>query len=425
MPLLALTTAVVLAAGAAEPAVPAPSASAYLLAWRDEAAPARAALAPAMAPGGLPDDAEGLLVLACLELEAGHLDAAGRAAARLAAIEPKAGEGKVLLALVARRQASPREPMFEALAEAWRSAGWADLGPRGPLARLAAAAGGALPPPPQAAAFARLTPEEAFLLGGLDGPRRPVTAETRELARTGGWLEARQEKAVRLAGRPAPRPVALDVALLGLLGPGAARERVRSALSKALPDDGYFAVAAVAAAPLRRDPLVVTEVAALERAVARARLAPPRGAVHEALLKAAARLDPRLAPAWAREALPAVVPPASTLVALGARVLATRDPALRARAARALERAAATLGRDPTVDGRQVGLLLAKAAAEARGEGAEAQARLDRFEAWRQRAAAAELALHEARWPLPSLWREWRPGQELARAERLGGPFPE
>ena len=422
MPLTALTLAAAVAAGPAGPAAPG-APPPYLLAWSGDAAGARTALA--LAPGALPDDGEGLLVLGCLELEAGHLDLAERAAARLAAIEPRAGEGKVLQALVARRRASPREPTYDALAEAWKAAGRPDLGARGPLARLAAPpAGAAVPPAPSAAALAGLTPVEAFLLGGLDNPRRPVSAETARLAQTGGWLEARRAQALALAGRPPPRPVALDLALLGTVEPGAARERVRAALSKALPDNGYFAVAAVAAAPLGRDPLVITEVAALEKAVARPRLTPPRVVLHEALLAAAARLDARLAPAFAREALPTVTPPAAALVALGARVLATQDPALRARAARALGRAAATLGRDPTVEGRQIGALLARSAAEARGEGAAGQAVLDRFEAWRLQAVAAAQALREERWPLASLRREWRPEQDVARAERLAGPVP-
>jgi len=421
MSLAALTAAVAIIAGAATPA------ASYLLAWTGDAAAARAEVTAGLPPGALPEDGERLLVLGCLELEAGRLEVAGQAAARLATFEPRAGDGKVLAALVARRRASPREPMFDALAEAWKSAGRPDLGTGGALARLAGAAVplGILPPPPGADLLARLTPEEAFLLGGLDNPRRPVSAEAIRLAKEGTWLEARRARAMELARRPPPRPVALDLAVYGLVAAGPERERVRAALSRALPGNGHFATVAVAGGPLARDPLVATEVAALEKAVAAPRLMPPRGVLHEALLAAAARLDPKLAAAWAREALATVTPPANALVSLGARVLATREPALRERARRALEKAAATLAKDPTIDGRQLGVLVARSAAELRGDAAGGQARLERFEAWRVQAAAADRALAELRWPLPSLRREWKPEQEVARAERLVGPVPE
>lgn len=408
----ALTATLTAAAPAGPPAYP--------LAWRGDLDAARSALA--LQPGALPDDGEGLLVHACLELEAGRLDVAERAAARLAAIEPKAGEGKVLAALVARRRASPGERLADALAEAWKAAGRPDLQARGPLARLS---GTILPPPPAARALARLTPEEAFLLGGLDTPRRPISPEAVRLAQAGTWLDARRDKARAFAERPPPRPVALDLAVLGLLGPGRAREQVRAALAKALPEEGYFAVAAVAGPPMDRGPLAGTEVAALEKAVARPRLTPPRGQLHEALLAAAARLDAKLAPAWAREALGTVTPRPTALAALGGRALATTDPALRTRAGKALERAAATLRRDPTVNGRQLGALLARSAAELRGDAAAGKAALDRFEAWRLQVVAADLALAEGRWPLPSLRTAWHPDDEVARAERLVGPAPE
>jgi len=421
MSLAALTASVAITAGAATPAAP------YLLAWTGDAAAARAELTGRLPPGALPEDGEGLLVLGCLELEAGRLDAAGQAALRLTNLDPRAGDGKVLSALVARRRASPGEPMFDALAEAWKSAGRPDLGKGDALARLAGAAVplGILPPPPSATQLLRLTPEEAFLLGGLDNPRRPISVEAARLAKEGTWLEARRARARELAGRRPPRPVALDLAVYGLVEAGQEREKVRAALSRALPGNGHFAAVAVAGGPLARDPLVATEVAALEKAVAMPRLMPPRGVLHEALLAAAARLDPKLAQAWAREALPTVTPPATALVSLGVRALATKDPALRERARRALEKAAATLAKDPTIDGRQLGVLVARSAAELRGDAAGGQARLERFEAWRVRAAAADQALAELRWPLPSLRREWRPEQDVARAERLVGPVPE
>jgi hypothetical protein len=427
MSLAALTIAALTAALTAAAPAASGATSPYLLAWTGDAAAARSALTDRLPPGALPDDGEGLLVLACLELEGGRLDVAERAAARLAALEPRKGDGRVLVALVARRRASPREPMFDALAEAWKTAGRPDLGKGGALARLAGPvlATGSLPPAPGADLLARLTPEEAFLLGGLDGPRRPVSAEAMRLAREGTWLEARRARAKALAGRPPPRPVALDLAAFGLLGAGREREQVRAALAKALPDEGYFAIAAVAGPPMDRGPLAGTEVAALEKAVARPRLTPPRVPLHEALLAAAARLDAKLAPAFAREALGTVTPRPTALAALGGRALATTDPALRARAGQALERAAATLRRDPTVDGRQLGALLARSAAELRGDAAAGKALLDRFEAWRVQVVAADLALAEGRWPLPSLRREWRPEQDVARAERLVGPVPE
>ncbi len=417
MPLAALAAALITAA-------PPSGAAAYPLAWRGEVAAARRALA--LAGGTLPDDGDALLVLACLELEAGRLDFAARAADRLAAIEPRVGEGKVLQALVSRRRLAPGEPMADALAEAWKAAGRPDLSAGGALARLPAAQpAGSWPPAPTAAALARLSPAEAFLLGGLDTPRRPISAEALRLVQSGRWQEARREQAVALAESPPPHPVALDLALLGPLPAGAARERTRQALAKALPGEGYLAIQGVAGPPMDRGPLVATEVAALERAVAAPRLAPPRGPLHEALLAAAARLDPALGPAFAREALPTVVPPPTPYNALAGRALATKDPVLRGRAAAALERAAATLGRDPGLDTRQLGLLLARAAAALRGDPGPGQARLDRFEAWRARVAEAERAIGAARWPLPSLWRGWRPDHEMARAERLAGPIPE
>jgi hypothetical protein len=405
-------------------ATPPPGAAAYAHAWRGDAQAARAALS--LAPGALPDDGDGLLVLACVELEAGRLEVAARAADRLAAIEPTAGEGRVLRALVARRRQAPGEAMAEALVEAWKSAGRPDLSAGGPLARLPAAQPpGHWPPAPSAAALARLTPEEAFLLDGLDTPRRPISPEAVRLAQSGGWREARQARAAALAASPAPHAVALDLALLGQLPAGAARERIRLALARRLPGEGYLAIMGVAGPPMDRGPLVATEVAAVERAAAAPRLAPPRGPLHEALLRAAAKLDPALAPAFAREALPTVAPPPAPLTALAGRAAATVDPPLRARAAAALERAAATLGRDPGLDARQLGAILGRTAAELRGDPAAGQARLERFEAWRARLVAAEAALGEARWPLPSLWRGWRPDREAARAERLAGPVPE
>lgn len=86
---------------------------------------ARAGLSEELA--SKPTDAQALFVLACVELEAGHHDAAEQAIDRLEKAAPGREETAVLRGLLARRRQHPETGWREAFLQAWTERGQPDL----------------------------------------------------------------------------------------------------------------------------------------------------------------------------------------------------------------------------------------------------------------------------------------------------------
>jgi len=400
--------------------------SPWQLAWLGELDGARAALAPDRA--ARPDEPGAFAVLACVELEAGRLAAADAAVARLEGLAQASPEARILRALVVRRREAPGEPMSEALARAWAAAGRPPLADDGPLAR--ARGGGDLAflfAVPAGKALESLPRGEAFLLGGAANPSRSMAIGDPRLPEAlARWLADRQAEARALAAAPGPQPIALALVLHDTLRSEPEGPRLAAALAGAAPGDGYAAMEAALARGDLDQPLDEAALAAVEAAVAHPRLSPPTRPVLEAVRAAAVKLDPARAPVLAREAFRAVMPTQLTIYRLQSRALATRDPALRGRALRALGKAAATLKGDPGVAARETGYTVAVAREAGDKEGAAtAEASRVRFRAWVKSVGAAMTALRPDRWPLASLRREWDPDREFDRAVLLAGPAPE
>jgi len=390
-----------------------PPTQAFILTLLGDLAGARVALAAS--PAGHPGAA---VVSVCVELEAGDFAAADARLQALQRIRPAPPEAAVLRALVARRRAAPAEPMTVALAEAWRAAGSPDLSGGDLVALWPKAVLRMLFPLPDATSVARLSAGEAFLLGPVLAPR-PDGDEAIDLA----WFDEHSTGAAALAADPAANSTAVNLALLSWWLEPRDRAPVLAELRRRLPDDAVMAVIVALrdGSDLEEPeaPLSAAEVEAIESAVRKPSWTSTTDLIFAEISALTRRVAPAHAALHARIAHLFVVRLPLLPIHMVYRAQATVDPALRARAAAALAAAAGGLKGSGALLDRMIGLSFAKAALELQGDAAGAERISDEARAWLRRLEEPRrrLALHA--WPLPSLWREWRPQDEVVTLERL------
>ena len=240
-----------------------------------------------------PDDATALYVSSCLDIENGDLEEAATRTARLATTPTGSDYARVLAVLIRLRRVNAREPLREALVEAWKRAGRPDLG--------------ALP-----------LPGLADLGESLDA--FPVLTEEREALLTPGekllflWGQADKSKrldlAIAAAAQPRQNPLVVNLEVLSELASLAlfysaraasaedAARRVGKATVESDPGNGDFRLAAWLATGSSNEPFTRDDMDLLEDALARPRFEIPRTELLEELRALAHRWAPEHAGVW-------------------------------------------------------------------------------------------------------------------------------
>lgn len=248
---------------------------AALLNMRGESAAARAEIAAVLADH--PQAPSALFTAACIAIEAGALQQARAYTGTLRVTIPAPPHADVLEGLIDRRERDPSEPIDKALVEAWTKAGRPDLSTRPLLPKVEE--WGALLPELSRETLEAMTAAQRFLFAK---DAQATADETLKLA-----LEA--------ARTPDVNALAVNVEVLGLIGhhdaiPPALKAAVDAAVSKLGPrvvaadaGNGYLEVASWLATGRPDQAISESEVALLERAVARPRFAVPRAAMFKEL----------------------------------------------------------------------------------------------------------------------------------------------
>jgi len=313
---------------------------AAVLAARGDRAAARRLAEPLVASS----NAAALLVLACIELEEGHFEAASRLAGRLASLKPDAPEVVVLIKLIEERTRTPTDRWTDVAARAWRTAGRPQ--PTGnPILKPID-----VQRPIDQATIARLTDTgDQFLLAFGE-------------ARTGsaGLVDAALAQADTGEHPTGVHLVALSVLLDGKLSDDK-RSRARSAAIQLLhrivrthPENGYLAAGIPLFGSDIRAPLTQPELAILEDATKRPRFELPMRPLFASFRAAYEQVDPGQAHARAFSETAGAIP-LEIHVTLSKRAEATSEPALRSRVAAVLTAAGSRMEAGATFLERMIG----------------------------------------------------------------------
>jgi hypothetical protein len=318
-------------------------------------------------------------------------------------------QAAVLRQLLSRRHSTPGEPVDDALAETWKAAGRPDFSGVPLLPPLDSWPDDAMPP---LALDAKSSPQARLVFASS-----PPTEQLR-LA-----LEAAEQ------ARTNPLPVNLEI--LAVLMPGEsvppseearrAAERVGRLVIDADPTNGYLALAAWLATGSETDPVTESDLATLEAALGKPRFEVPRRAVFEQLRTMAARVDPQHADLRARGAslgTPVVV------FRLWQRAESTKDADARRRAGLVMGAIASRFACSGTILERMLGAALARKGADLAGSSDQLAIHRaqDAIHAWRSAMTEAQRRL--GTWPFAASLRNLDVTREVARYERLAGPFP-
>lgn len=385
---------------------------ASLLNMRGESAAARAEIAAVLADH--PKAPSALFAAACFALEAGALDDARKYAAALRNTKPVPPHTDVLEALIERRVQVPNEPIDQALAVAWTTAGRPDLSCK-PLLPGMESWGTLLP---------KLTPEA---VKGMTAGERLLLANEADATS----LET-LKLALEAARTVDANPLVVNVEVLGLIGhrdaiPPALEAEVEAAVSTLGPrvvaadgGNGYLALAAWLATGRADQPLGNSDLELLERAAAQLRFAVPRAAMFAELKKMATRIDPRFGALRAQSAALGTSVP---LMRLSKRADATKEPLLRRRAGRALMTVATRLQSSGMLLERMLAAALEAKGATLAGDAdqiAKASDRTARTREWYRAMTSAAERL--GTWPFGGPWRDWEPDHEVEHFGRLAEP---
>jgi hypothetical protein len=357
-----------------------------------------------------PGDAAALFVRACIELETLGPPAAEPYVASLERLSPRPSEPAVLRRLLSRRSANAREPIQEALVEAWKSAGNPDLSDNGLLGDLDAAI-----PALARAVVAKMTAPERLLFA------YSANAERFTLA-------------VAAAEHPELNPLVVNLNILEAVAPceplplerreeaKRVAARVGDIVRSVDPANGYLSFAAWLGSGSGDSAITAAELAALETGVVKPRFEVPRRELHEQLRVLARRFDPADGDLRARSAAMGIPVP---LYRLWQRADATQDPVLRKRAGALLTSTAKRLACSGTMLERMLGMSLAARGAALTGNEAERsaiRAMHERFQHTMKQMTDGQKKL--GIWPFASPWREWDADLEMEHFARFVDSAP-
>ena len=383
--------------------------NAALLHMRGDFAAARAEIEAVLAEH--PADGSALFSAACFALESSNPSSAAPYVSRLERLSPAPPHGRVLRALIPRRQRHPEERIDDAVVEAWKEAGRPDLAGCPLLPSLDSWAD--VVPEIKPNVRKRMTAAERLLFA-YDGP--PTGNEHLKLA-------------LHAAAAAEKNPLVVNIEILAALTPyepmpSEFSEEARGVASRLAPivtaadrANGYLSLAAWLPSGPGDVGLSVDDLTLLEAAVAKPRFEVPRRAILAELLEVASRLDDQYGSIRARRvALGTPVP----LMRLWKRAEATQQPALRHRAGDLLTATAKRLEPSGAMLERMLSLALAEKGATLGGD--ERRIVVVHADVKRVRASLNAMREDQTRlgtWPFAGPWREWDAVREMEHFQRF------